>query len=90
MASEMIQTVRNENIFVNVKRRGDPLRENIGYVVIGVCPVMEFSAECALPFLCGNFVARIGCMENETLKLQLTDGRNRGPDFEGQISIRFV
>ncbi len=28
----------------------------------------------------GNFVARIGRMENETLKLQLTDGRNRGPD----------
>ena len=30
MAREMVQAVRNENIFVNVKRRGDPLRENIG------------------------------------------------------------
>ena len=90
MTGEVIQTVGNKHTLVDVKGRGNPLREHVRDIVVGVGPVIEFRAERALPFLRGDFVARIGSMENETLELQLTDGRNLGPDLESQISIRFV
>src|SRR5882724_1676285 len=51
MAGEVIQTVRNKDIFVDVKRTCDSLCKHIGDIIVGVCAVLEFGSKSSLPLL---------------------------------------
>src|ERR1700741_4004660 len=90
MTGEVIETVRNEHVLVDVKRRGDPLSKHVCDIVVAVSTVVELSSEGSLPFLSGNLVARVGGVENESLELQFTDASDRRSDLESQISVGFV
>src|SRR6185437_2840385 len=51
MPGKMVQSVRNENVLVNVKRCCDSLCEDIRDVIIGVAAVVKLGAKSTLPFL---------------------------------------
>src|SRR5258708_29939838 len=68
---EVIQTVRNKNTLIDVKRRGDSLREHIDDVIVGVRPVVEFRPERVLPLLGRNLASRIRRVQQEAFALHL-------------------
>src|SRR6266403_1089860 len=85
MTGEMIYAVGNEHVLVNVKRRCDALRKDVGNVVIGVRAVVELGAEGTLPFLGGDLAERIWSMQKKSFESVLwtkpTSGLKLGPVF---------
>ena len=82
MAGKMVQTVRNEDVLVNVKGSCDSLCKHVGDIVVGITTVVEFGAESALPLLCLHDIVSVGSVENESLELQLADATDLGSHFE--------
>src|SRR5262245_27785333 len=85
MAREVIQTVWNEHVRVQVKRRRYALREDIGDVVIRVPPVVELCPKRILPLLGLHDIVRVRRMQDEAFELQLTNALDLRPDLESQI-----
>src|SRR6266851_5520413 len=73
MPREMIETIRNEHVFVNVKGCCDSLRKHICDVIIGVGAVIEFRSIRSLPLLCLHCALSVRRMENKTLELHFPD-----------------
>src|ERR1700746_3451482 len=90
MTGEMVETVRNEHILVDVKRGRNPLSKHVCDIVVGVSTVIELGAESALPLLCRYLVVSIRCVEDEAFELQFAYASDFGPDLESEISVRFV
>ena len=73
-----------------MKGRIDTLREHIRNVIVGVGSIVEIGPERALPFLSGDFIARIGSVENLSFELQLAHTSDLRSYLESQIPVRFV
>src|SRR5260370_29839345 len=89
MAGEVIEPVRNEHVLVNVKWRIDPLSEHVRNVIVGVGSIVEIRPERALPFLSGDFIARIGSVDNLSFELQLPHTSDLPSYLESPIPVRF-
>src|SRR5437667_10754119 len=87
MSRPAIQAGRNNDVFVDVKRRHDSLSENIHDVVIGVGPIMEFSAERSLPFLGLQDAVSVGGMKHETFEIQFADTANHMSLYYVEIRV---
>src|ERR1700758_5090713 len=90
MTGEMVETVRNEHILVDVKRGRNPLSKHVRDIVVAVSTVIELSAESALPLLRRDLVVSIRCVEDEAFELQFAYATDCGSELESEISVRFV
>src|ERR1051326_6330452 len=90
MAREVINPTRDENVFVNMERRRDPLCKHSGNIIIRVSAVIEFSAERALPFLRGYIAAGVRRVLHKAFELQLPDAVDLRPGLKRKIAIGFI
>src|SRR5947209_2993600 len=90
MAGEVIQPVRNEHVLVDGKWGIAPLGEHARKVIVGVGCIGEMGAERALAFLSGDFIARIGSVENLAFELQPAHTSDLRSYLESQIPVRFL
>src|SRR5260370_6945904 len=90
MTRKVIEPVRNEHVFVDVKRCCDSLRKHVSDIIVGVRPVVEVGSKCSLPLLGLHNTLSVGRMEKETLKLQFSDSPDRRSHFESQISVGLI
>src|ERR1700720_2020394 len=90
MTGEMVETVGNEHILVNVKWRGDPLSKHVCDIVVAVSAVIELGAESALPLLCRDLIMNIRCMKDKSFELQFAYATDFGSELESEISVCFV
>src|SRR5258708_3458773 len=90
MPRKMIETIRNEHVFVDVKRRRDSLGKYVSDVIVGVGAVIEFRPIGSLPLLCLHCTLSIRRMENKTLELHLPDTLDCRSGFESHIPVGLV
>ena len=80
MTGEMIEAIRDEYVFINVKWGCDSLRKYIYDVVVSVSTVVEIRPKSVLPFLRRDPAMGIRRVQNKTLELQFADtGGFRSP-----------
>ncbi len=90
MSREVVQTILNKNIFVDIQWRSDPLRKHVRNVIVGIRPVVKLRPESSLPFLSLHHVVRVRRVKHESFKLQLADAREFWPHLERQFSIFLI
>src|SRR5437868_15433654 len=83
----VIETIGNNDVFVNIERREDSLGEHIHDVVIGIGTIVEFGAERTLPFLGLQDAMSIRGMKNEALEVELPDASNLRSRLQSEISV---
>src|SRR5215469_6328333 len=87
MAGPMVLTYRDEDVFVNVERSGQPLRKHVHDVVIAIGTIIEFDAKCVLPFLGLQNMIRVRGVKNEALEIEFAHTTQFRPRLEGHIGI---
>ena len=86
----MVQAVGNENILINVKRRGDPLCKHIRDVVVGIRPAVKLRPESSLPFLGLHYVMRVRRVKDKALELQLADTPPLWPHLKRHVGVLLI
>src|SRR5260370_38636120 len=71
MTGEVIQAVRNEHIFVDVKRRCNSLGKHVSDIVVGVSAVVQIGSKSSLPLLGLHDTLGVWRIPNEAPELQL-------------------
>src|SRR5205823_2543271 len=90
MASEVIESIRDENILIDMKRRRNALGEPIQDVVVGVSTIIQLGIKTAVPFLSKYRTVSLGSIEQQPFESQLANAGDSGPDLEGQVCTRSV
>src|SRR5438046_1173237 len=90
MASEVIESIRDENILIDMKRRRNALGEPIQDVVVGVSTIIQLGIKTAVPFLSKYRTVSLGSIEQQPFESQLTNAGDSRPDLEGQVCACFV
>src|SRR5690242_7512640 len=85
MTGPMVIADGNEDILVNIERLGELLRKNVNHIVIGIRSVVEVGAKRALPFLCLQYMVRVGSMKHEGFKVQIAQATHPWPWFQGCV-----
>src|SRR5713226_7426907 len=78
VSRKMVDTYRNENVFVNVEWRGNALGKHVGDVVVGVGAVVEQRAERPLPLLRLQGSMCVRNIVKKTFELDLPDAVELG------------
>src|SRR5579875_4217423 len=90
VAVEMINPGWNENVLIDVERRGNQLRVNVHEVVIRVRAVIPHGTECPLPFLRLKATVRKRRMVDKPFKIQFANTRNLWPRRKIQIQKTLI
>src|ERR1700746_1427310 len=87
MACPMVLTHWDEDVFVDIERRGQTLSKNVHDVIIAIRPVVEPDANRVLPFLRFENMIRVRSVKNKALKIEFAHPTQFRPGLEVHISI---
>jgi len=90
MTREVVEAIRNENAFVDVKWCRNSLRKHVDDIIVRVCAVVEIGTKSVLPLLGFHNILRSRRVENEPFKLHLSNVPDLWPHFERKITVEFV
>src|SRR5713226_3832490 len=87
MPGPVVFAHRNKYALVDVKRRGQPLGEDVHNVIVTVGAVVEFDTKGALPLLCLENMVSVGCMEDKAFEVELAHTANFWSELEVAVQV---